>query len=181
VGLGDPSGDCSIIEQFALTRAGSGYEETAAVSSGDAKRPGAWHHLDVPVRVTAIDHVQLAMPAGGEAEAEAFYCAMLGLEVRPKPPALAARGGRWFARGDVQVHLGVEEDFRPARKAHVALCVAGFDELLRALDNGGIGWRPDEDLPGARRIYVDDPFGNRLELIDAVGSDPVGERSGVTT
>ncbi len=117
--------------------------------------------------MTAIDHVQLAMPAGRESEAEAFYCDVLGLEVRPKPPVLAARGGRWFARGAVQVHLGVEEDFRAARKAHPALRVAGFDELLRVLDARGLAWAADEDLPGVRRIYVDDPFGNRLELIEA--------------
>ncbi len=121
----------------------------------------------VPPVVTAIDHVQLAMPAGCEAAAESFYCGVLGLEVREKPPVLARRGGRWFGRGDVQVHLGVEEDFRPARKAHPALRVTEFDELLSSLDAHGVPWRPDVDLPGARRVYVDDPFGNRLELIDA--------------
>ncbi len=138
---------------------------------GNAARRRGWHHLDVPLRVTAIDHVQLAMPSGREPEAEAFYHGVLGLEVRAKPPVLAARGGRWFARGDVHVHLGIEEDFRPARKAHPALRVAGFDELLLALDARGIAWRPDEDLPGARRIFVDDPFGNRLELIEAPQPD----------
>lgn len=128
----------------------------------------------MPLRVTAIDHVQLAMPPGREPEAEIFYCEVLGLEVRPKPPVLAARGGRWFACGDVRVHLGVEEDFRPARKAHPALRVAGFDELLRALNARGIAWKADEDLPEVRRIYVDDPFGNRLELIEAVDGGTAG-------
>ncbi|MGH9921070.1 MAG: VOC family protein [Nitrososphaerales archaeon] len=107
------------------------------------------------------------MPAGREVDAEAFYCGVLGLEVRPKPPVLAARGGRWFARGGVQVHLGVEEGFRPARKAHPALRFSGFDELLAALEARGVPWRPDENAPDARRVYVDDPFGNRLELIEA--------------
>jgi catechol 2,3-dioxygenase-like lactoylglutathione lyase family enzyme len=145
-------------------------------------------------RVTGIDHVQLAMPSGRELEAEAFYAGVLGLEVLEKPPLLAARGGRWFTAAGgtgtgtagtggtgtagtggtgvgVQVHLGVEEGFRPARKAHPGLCVAGFDDLLAALRERGIPWRTDGDLPGVRRIYVDDPFGNRLELIDA---GPVG-------
>lgn len=116
--------------------------------------------------VIAIDHVQLAMPAGRERDAEEFYCGVLGLEVREKPPVLAARGGRWFACGDVQVHLGVEEAFRPARKAHPALRIAGFDELLASLRARGIEWRANGELPGARRVYVDDPFGNRIELIE---------------
>ncbi len=117
-------------------------------------------------RVIAIDHVQLAMPAGREAEAEEFYCGVLGLEVREKPSALAVRGGRWFASGDVQVHLGVEEDFRPARKAHPALRMAHFDDLLAALRARNIAWRWNDELPGARRGYVDDPFGNRIEIIE---------------
>lgn len=118
-------------------------------------------------RVTALDHVQLAMPAGRERDAEAFYCDLLGFHVLEKPPVLAARGGRWFASGEVQVHLGVEEDFRPARKAHPALRVAEFDELLGQLQARGVTWREDEHHPGVRRVYVDDPFGNRIELIDA--------------
>ena len=121
-------------------------------------------------RVVALDHVQLAMPSGNEAEAEAFYCGVLGFAVVPKPEPLASRGGRWFACGDVQVHLGVEQDFRPARKAHPALRVDGFDELVGKLDDLGMSWRWDDDLPGARRLYVDDPFGNRIEVIDNSGS-----------
>lgn len=116
------------------------------------------------------------MPSNREPEAEAFYCGILGLEVREKPPLLAARGGRWFARGNVQVHLGVEADFRPARKAHPALRVAGFDELLAALDVHGLAWREDEDQPGTRRVYVDDPFGNRLEIIEDGPVADGGER-----
>ncbi|HWE55511.1 MAG TPA: VOC family protein [Acidimicrobiales bacterium] len=117
-------------------------------------------------RVAALDHVQLAMPPGSEAAAEAFYAGILGFEVKPKPDPLAARGGRWFVQGPVQVHLGVEADFRAARKAHPALRISGFDDLVAALDAAGWAWRPDDELPGTRRIYVDDPFGNRLELID---------------
>ena len=120
----------------------------------------------MPARVVALDHVQLAMPAGREIEAEAFYCGVLGFTVVPKPEPLASRGGRWFASGDVQIHLGVEGDFRPARKAHPALTVEHFDDLIAKLDATGAIWRWDHDLPGRRRLYVDDPFGNRVELID---------------
>jgi catechol 2,3-dioxygenase-like lactoylglutathione lyase family enzyme len=123
----------------------------------------------VTIRVVSLDHVQLAMPAGGERAAEEFYCGVLGLGVLPKPEPLASRGGRWFDSGEVQVHLGVEDDFRPARKAHPALRVDGFDELIAALDGAGVPWRRDEDLPGVRRVYVEDPFGNRIELIDNGG------------
>ncbi len=120
----------------------------------------------MPSRVAALDHVQLAMPVGREAEAESFYCGVLGLSVLPKPEPLASRGGRWFSSGDVQIHLGVEQDFRPARKAHPALRVDDFDDLVTTLEAAGMTWRWDHDLPGIRRLYVDDPFGNRIELID---------------
>ena len=113
-----------------------------------------------------IDHVQLAMPPGREAEAEAFYRDVLGFSVVPKPPALAARGGRWFEQGGVRIHLGVEADFQPARKAHPALVVAPFDALLARLAGAGIELRWASDGPGVRRGHIDDCFGNRLELID---------------
>lgn len=120
-------------------------------------------------RVVRLDHVQLAMPAGEEAVAEAFYRDLLGMEVLPKPPALAARGGRWFGvdRGRVQVHLGVEADFRPAKKAHPALGIDGLGLLVAALEGAGHSIRWDEENPGVCRCYVDDPFGNRIELIEA--------------
>ena len=123
----------------------------------------------VSVRVAAFDHVQLAMPSNREAEAETFYCELLGFTVLAKPAPLASRGGRWFASGAVQLHLGVEEDFRPARKAHPAPRVDGFDDLVAKLEEGGMSWRWDEDVPGVRRLYVDDPFGNRIEVIDNAG------------
>lgn len=138
--------------------------EALAVSLGQR-----WKTAPMSTRVVALDHVQLAMPKGGETEAEAFYCKVLGFTVLPKPEPLASRGGRWFVCGDVQVHLGVEQDFRPARKAHPALRVDGFDELVGKLGDLGASWRFDEDLPGVRRLYVDDPFGNRIEVIDADG------------
>ena len=114
----------------------------------------------------AIDHVQLAMPAGPDAEraAETFYGGLLGLTRMPKPPAQAARGGCWF-EGAVRLHLGVDPDFRPARKAHPALVVADLDALVADLEAHGHSFRADQELPGVRRGYVDDPFGNRLELI----------------
>jgi catechol 2,3-dioxygenase-like lactoylglutathione lyase family enzyme len=116
-------------------------------------------------RVVALDHVQLAMPPGQEETAEAFYAGLLGLDIVPKPPILAARGGRWFEAGPVQIHLGAEEDFRPARKAHPALVIDDLDALVATLDGAGIGVRWSEELPHTRRCFVDDPFGNRIELI----------------
>jgi catechol 2,3-dioxygenase-like lactoylglutathione lyase family enzyme len=118
-------------------------------------------------RIAAIDHVQLAMPHGGEREADAFYCGILGFTAVAKPEPLASPGGRWYvAAGSVNLHLGVEGEFRPARKAHPALRIEGFDDLVAALDRSGVAWRTDTDLPGVRRIHVEDPFGNRIELID---------------
>jgi catechol 2,3-dioxygenase-like lactoylglutathione lyase family enzyme len=116
--------------------------------------------------VLRLDHVQLAMPPGGEAEAERFYSGILGLERVPKPPALAARGGCWFMRSETQIHLGAEADFRPARKAHPALVVSGYDALCERLSAAGHPVRPSDELPGVRRCHVDDPFGNRIELIE---------------
>lgn len=114
----------------------------------------------------AIDHVQLAMPVGTEEQAERFYNGVLGLEVVPKPEAMAARGGRWFEAGAVKVHLGAEADFRPARKAHPAITVRNFDALLKRLADEGVEFRPAEEGPGRRRGHVDDCFGNRIELIE---------------
>ncbi|HZU80019.1 MAG TPA: VOC family protein [Acidimicrobiales bacterium] len=120
-------------------------------------------------RISAIDHVQLAMPPGAEEEAARFYRDVLGLERLPKPPALAVRGGCWFSNGEVTLHLGVEEGFVPARKAHPALRVEGLDHLVARLAGASHAVRFDDELPEVRRCYVDDPFGNRIELIDASG------------
>ncbi len=120
-------------------------------------------------RIAGIDHVQLAMPpgAGAEAAAVAFYEGLLGLPRVPKPPPLAARGGCWFEQGPARVHLGVEEDFRPARKAHPALLVVDLPLLIDLLEAAGHPTRQTEDVPGKPQWYVDDPFGNRIELIPA--------------
>jgi putative hydrolase of HD superfamily len=115
------------------------------------------------VLLDAIDHVQLAMPAGGEELATWFYAEVLGVPRVPKPPALAIRGGCWFERGAVRIHLGVQDDFVPASKAHPAFAVSDLDRLQRDLEAAGIPPRR-EDGPDGPQLYVDDPFGNRLEL-----------------
>jgi catechol 2,3-dioxygenase-like lactoylglutathione lyase family enzyme len=117
------------------------------------------------VRVTGIDHVQLAMPPGAEATAVGFYEGLLGIPQVPKPAELATRGGCWFEDGDVRLHLGVEPDFRPAKKAHPALVVDGLAALVARLREHGLAVRDDDALPGFERAYVDDPFGNRIELL----------------
>jgi catechol 2,3-dioxygenase-like lactoylglutathione lyase family enzyme len=112
------------------------------------------------------------MPPGREADAVRFYGDVLGLERVPKPENLAARGGCWFRSGRVELHLGVEEPFTPARKAHPALLVEDLDEVERRLVAAGVTLFPDEQLEGHRRIYVSDPFGNRLELVEATAARP---------
>ena len=116
--------------------------------------------------VVGVDHVQLAMPAGREAEARAFYSGLLGIPEITKPPALAARGGAWFESGRVKVHLGVDADFRPAQKAHAGLLVSGLETLIEELRHAGYKVAEDEPLEGYFRVYVNDPFGNRLELME---------------
>ena len=118
------------------------------------------------MRVTRIEHVQLAMPAGGEDLARNFYAGILGISETPKPAHLAKRGGCWFERGDLKIHLGVEADFKPARKAHVALLVTELPLLQKKLQTAGFILKDDQPLEGYHRIYVDDPFGNRIELME---------------
>jgi catechol 2,3-dioxygenase-like lactoylglutathione lyase family enzyme len=118
------------------------------------------------MQILGIDHVQLAMPAGEEDKARAFYVGVLGIPEVQKPAALAERGGAWFQQGQVKIHLGVEGDFRPARKAHPALLVQDLGALVRRLGEAGVQVVDDELLPGYARVYVSDPFGNRLELME---------------
>lgn len=115
-------------------------------------------------RWRGIDHVQLAIPRGGEDAARDFYAGVLGMTEVPKPPRLAARGGAWFRAGSVEIHVGVEDDFVPARKAHPALLVSGLRDFVAST---GIAVRWDDEIPDVERCHVDDPFGNRIELIDA--------------
>ncbi len=121
----------------------------------------------MPVR--QIDHVQLAMPAGGEELARRFYRDVLGVPEQPKPPHLATRGGCWFESDTVKIHLGVEADFRPARKAHPALLVSDLGALVEAMRQAGVDVVDDEPLDGYDRVYAYDPFGNRLELMEPRG------------
>lgn len=114
---------------------------------------------------TAIDHVQLAMPRGEEEKARAFYVGILGMMEVAKPAELAKRGGCWFQSGSVQIHLGVEDDFRPAKKAHPALRCGNYKELTTKLQRAGIETTLDTTIPGVMRCHIHDCFGNRLELI----------------
>jgi catechol 2,3-dioxygenase-like lactoylglutathione lyase family enzyme len=117
--------------------------------------------------VKSLDHVLLAMPAGREAEARAFYEGVLGIPEVKKPTVLTKRGGCWFERGALKIHLGVDADFRPARKAHPALIVEDLASLSAALVRAGHALKSDEPLEGYSRVFVDDPFGNRIELIES--------------
>jgi len=114
---------------------------------------------------SAIDHVQLAMPLDGEDTARRFFIDLLGMVEVPKPPELAKRGGCWFASGDVLIHLGVEEDFRAAKKAHPALRCGDYEGLTARLRAAAVAVQDDPSIPGVRRCHMSDPFGNRIELI----------------
>lgn len=120
------------------------------------------------VEIIGIDHVQLAMPTAGESAARQFYGELLGLREVPKPPELSPRGGCWFiGAGGTAVHLGVDQRFMAAKKGHPCLIVTDLDGARRALEAAGS--RVDDDDAGIhlRRFYVDDPFGNRIELVEA--------------
>lgn len=120
--------------------------------------------------LTDLHHVQLAMPKGQEDRARAFYEGVMGLPEVPKPATLAARGGVWFERGTLRLHLGVEEPFRPAQKAHPALVADGLDALAARIAAAGHKVQRDDDLPGFARFYTADPFGNRIEILEPLGS-----------
>ncbi len=118
----------------------------------------------------AIDHVQLAIPAGGEGAARAFNSELLGLNEQAKPDDLAKRGGCWFERGALKVHLGVEDPFRPARKAHVAFRVDDVAGLAARARDSGYEVADDRELPGHERVFIFDPFGNRLEFLQPLNA-----------
>jgi catechol 2,3-dioxygenase-like lactoylglutathione lyase family enzyme len=118
--------------------------------------------------IVGLHHVQIAVPAGSEPALRDFYGTVLGMTEVAKPAELAARGGVWFRSGTAELHLGVEADFRPAGKAHPALLVADLDAVAGRLAEAGRSVRPDDLLPGYHRCYVDDPCGNRLELLSPV-------------
>lgn len=118
--------------------------------------------------ILGLDHVQVAIPSGGEDDARAFYRGLLAMTEVPKPPALAVRGGCWFTSGSAVLHLGVEDPFAPARKAHPAFLVADLDGLRERLETEGCICVPsDGEIEGVRRFHTTDPFGNRLEFQQA--------------
>ncbi|MEV5874450.1 VOC family protein [Streptomyces sp. NPDC052101] len=124
--------------------------------------------------LVAVDHVQLAAPPGSEDALRAYYADVLGMTEIPKPPVLAARGGCWFRAGAVQLHLGIEDDFRPAKKAHPGLRVTGIEAYAARLISLGAPVTWDDNLPGHLRFYSEDPVGNRLEFLEPVS--PPGRR-----
>ena len=117
-------------------------------------------------RVNSIDHVQLAMPAGAEDLVREFYAGVLGLTEVPKPPELAKRGGAWFEGPGIKLHLGVEQEFRPARKAHVGFIVDNVAELVDICRSENLETTEVTPLDGYRRAHVFDPLGNRLEFME---------------
>lgn len=132
----------------------------------------------MPPLVHGVHHVQLACPEGSEPRLREFYCGVLGMTEVPKPPVLAARGGAWFRSPGVELHLGVEDPFRAARKAHPGLRVRDLDACAQRLRDSGCDVTPDQDLPGYRRLYTADPVGNRLELLEPAARQSV--RQGFT-
>jgi len=119
------------------------------------------------MKILAIDHVQIALPIGGEESARAFYMDVLGFTEIPKPAELAKRGGLWFRSENVQLHLGIEPNFQPARKAHPAFIVNDLNSFIAKAENAG--FRTDTSQPplgGFKRAHVFDPFGNRIELME---------------
>ncbi|MER6068800.1 VOC family protein [Streptomyces sp. NPDC001817] len=125
--------------------------------------------------LVAVDHVQLAAPPGSEDALRAYYVDVLGMTEIPKPPVLAARGGCWFQAGAVQLHLGIETDFRPAKKAHPGLRVEAIEAYAARLTAKGAKVTWDDNLPGHLRFYSEDPVGNRLEFVEPIRSSGRGE------
>jgi len=121
-----------------------------------------------------LHHVLLAIPPGGEDACRPFYLDVLGMTELVKPPRLAAKGGLWVRADGVEIHLGVEQGFRPARKAHPGIRVVGLDALESRLTAAGVPVEWDNDFPGHRRFYASDPHGNRLEFIERDDSAPAG-------
>jgi catechol 2,3-dioxygenase-like lactoylglutathione lyase family enzyme len=139
-------------------------EATSACHLGPATAPS---NRSPTMPVLSLDHVQLAIPVGGEKRAREFYTGILGLAEVAKPAAMAGRNSIWFAAGPVNVHLGIEADFHPARRAHPALVVDDLDEMVAACERAGLATKPDTSFNNFRRVHIFDPFGNRLELMES--------------
>lgn len=118
------------------------------------------------MQVMGIDHVQLAAPKESEADARSFFGGLLGLEEIEKPEPLRNRGGCWFQTGSTQLHIGIEEPFRPARKAHPAFAVRDLEALFDTLNQAGVRCVWDDNVAGTRRFFADDPWANRLEFVE---------------
>jgi len=122
------------------------------------------------MKILSIDHIEMAIPSGGEDEARTFFISLLGFREIPKPPELAKRGGVWFQNGIIQLHLGVEADFRPARKAHPAFLVDNLDGFVAKIQSAGFETDTSQPpLDGYKRVHIYDPFGNRIELMEKTG------------
>ena len=117
-------------------------------------------------QLLGLHHVQLAAPPGSEEALRLFYGMVLGMTEVPKPPVLAARGGAWFRSGRLELHVGIEDDFRAAGKAHPGIIVSDMDAVVRRLGDHGVTVQWDDNFPGFRRCYLADPHGNRLELLE---------------
>ncbi|MDA1371480.1 MAG: VOC family protein [Proteobacteria bacterium] len=118
--------------------------------------------------VIGLDHIQIAMPSGKEAEARSFYANILGLTERDKPPGLANKGGCWFEHGTLNVHLGIDPDFRPAQKAHPGFEVTDLSAITALLEQIGYSISRGSELEGYDRVFTSDPFGNRIELLQKI-------------
>ncbi|HET8594090.1 MAG TPA: VOC family protein [Intrasporangium sp.] len=116
-----------------------------------------------------LHHVQVSGPEGCEERMRAFYVGVLGMAEVDKPELLRARGGAWFRTGGAEIHVGIEEDFRPARKAHPGIAVADVEALARLVEHAGAPVAWDDKIPGLRRFHTSDPVGNRLEFQQAAG------------
>ncbi|MBL3644989.1 VOC family protein [Bacillus sp. RHFB] len=120
----------------------------------------------MPFIFKSIDHIQLAAPKGSEETARKFFKNILGFDEVEKPEELKKRGGVWFEFANYQIHIGIEEPFYPAKKAHPAFEIENIEELKKHLVTNGIDVIEDDKLPGAKRFYISDPFGNRMELLE---------------
>jgi len=125
-----------------------------------------------PMPILDLDHVQVAIPTGGEDRARKFYRGILGFTEVEKPSVMAGRNSIWFVAGPVNLHLGIESDFHAAKRAHPAFVVDGLDEIVSACESAGLAAKPDTSFNGFRRVHVSDPFGNRLELMERQAISP---------
>ncbi len=144
-------------------------EERAVADATRLRSEGLYgrqrEHKDQWNDVLKLHHVQLAIPPGSEDECRRFYCAILGWKELPKPAVLVKRGGLWLSAGEVELHLGVEQDFHPAKKAHPAFLVTAIDNIAADLASQKFEVDWDDSIPEFKRFFVFDAVGNRLEFM----------------